>query len=56
MYSTFAQIEAAIEHGNDTLISEIRDLKNLENRTSFYLQETNWYFLCFLELFMEMLA
>jgi uncharacterized protein len=35
IYSTFAQIEAAIDHRNDTLMSEIRSLKTLENRTFF---------------------
>ena len=35
IYSTFAQIEAAIDHRNDTLLSEIKSLKNLENRTFF---------------------
>ena len=35
IYSTFAQIEAAIDHRNDTLMSEITDLKTLENRTFF---------------------
>ena len=33
IYSTFAQIEAAVEHRNDILMSEIRNLKTLENRT-----------------------
>lgn len=35
IYSTFAQIEAVIDHRNDRLMSEIRDLKTLENRTFF---------------------
>jgi pyruvate formate-lyase activating enzyme-like uncharacterized protein len=35
IYATFAQIEAAIDHRNETLISEIRGLKNLKNRTLF---------------------
>lgn len=35
IYSTFAQIEAAIDHRNDRLMSEIRNLKSLENRTFF---------------------
>ena len=35
IYSTFAQIEAAIDHRNDTLISEIRSMKTLDNRTFF---------------------
>lgn len=35
IYSTFAQIEAAIDYRNDKLISEIKSLKTLENRTFF---------------------
>jgi pyruvate formate-lyase activating enzyme-like uncharacterized protein len=35
IYATFAQIEAAIDHRNDTLMSEITGLKTLENRTFF---------------------
>ena len=35
IYATFAQIEAAINHRNDKLQSEIRGLKTLENRTFF---------------------
>jgi uncharacterized protein len=35
VYSTFAQIEAAIDHRNDMIMSEIRGLKTLENRTIF---------------------
>lgn len=35
IYSTFAQIEAAIDHRNDTLMSGIKGLKTLENRTFF---------------------
>jgi pyruvate formate-lyase activating enzyme-like uncharacterized protein len=35
IYSTFAQIEAVIDHRNDRLMSEIRDLKTVENRTLF---------------------
>ena len=35
VYSTFAQIEEAIDYRNDKLISEIKDLKTLENRTLF---------------------
>lgn len=30
IYSTFAQIEAAIDHRNEILMSEIRNLKNLK--------------------------
>lgn len=33
IYATFAQIEAVIENRNDTLMSEIKNLKTLENRT-----------------------
>ncbi len=33
IYSTFAQIEAAVDHRNDALISEISHLKTIENRT-----------------------
>ena len=35
VYATFAQIEAAIDHRNDMLMSKIRGLKTLENRTFF---------------------
>jgi len=35
IYSTFAQIEAVIEHRNDMLMAEIKGLKTLENRTIF---------------------
>ena len=35
IYSTFAQIEAAIDHRNELLMSEIRGLKTLGNRTFF---------------------
>lgn len=33
IYSTFAQIETAIDYRNDVLLSQIRGLKTLENRT-----------------------
>jgi len=33
VFATFAQIEAAIDHRNDKLMSEIKDLKTLEKRT-----------------------
>ena len=33
IYSTFAQIEAAIDNRNDMLMSEIKGLKTMENRT-----------------------
>lgn len=35
IYSTFAQIEAVIDHRNAMLMSEIRGLKTLDNRTYF---------------------
>lgn len=35
IYATFAQIEAAIDNRNEMLISEIKGLKNLQNRTFF---------------------
>ncbi|MDI6619549.1 MAG: radical SAM protein [Clostridiales bacterium] len=35
VYSTFAQIEAAVDHRNNMLMSEIRGLKTLDNRTYF---------------------
>ncbi len=35
IYATFAQIEAAIDHRNELLMSEIKGLKTLENRTFF---------------------
>lgn len=42
IYSTFAQIEAAIDHRNDMLMSEIRGLKTLENRTFFVGNESKF--------------
>jgi Uncharacterized conserved protein related to pyruvate formate-lyase activating enzyme len=42
IYSTFAQIEAAVDHRNDTLMSEIRSLKTLENRTFFVGNESKF--------------
>ncbi|MEN6567654.1 MAG: radical SAM protein [Veillonellales bacterium] len=42
IYSTFAQIEAAIDHRNDTLMSEIRNLKTLANRTFFVGNESKF--------------
>ena len=42
IYSTFAQIEAAIDHRNDKLMSEIRNLKTLENRTFFVGNESKF--------------
>lgn len=35
IYATFAQIEAAIDHRNDMLMSQIKNLKTLDNRTYF---------------------
>lgn len=35
IYATFAQIEEAIDHRNDMLMSEIKNLKTLQNRTFF---------------------
>ena len=40
IYSTFAQIEAAVDHRNDVLMSQIGGLKTLENRT-FYVGSDN---------------
>ncbi|GLC32273.1 radical SAM protein [Clostridium omnivorum] len=42
IYSTFAQIEAAIEHRNDKLKLEIAGLKTLENRTLFVGNESKF--------------
>ena len=42
IYATFAQIEAAIDHRNDMLMSEIRGLKTLENRTFFVGNESGF--------------
>lgn len=35
IYATFAQIEETIDHRNDILMSQIKGLKNLDNRTFF---------------------
>ncbi len=35
VYAAFAQIEAAVDHRNDLLMSEIKNLKTLQNRTYF---------------------
>lgn len=35
LYAAFAQIEAAVDHRNELLMSEIKGLKTLENRTFF---------------------
>ncbi len=42
IYATFAQIEAAINHRNDMLMSEIKNLKTLENRTLFVGNESKF--------------
>lgn len=42
IYATFAQIEAAIDHRNDTLMSEIRGLKTLKNRTFLWEVKANF--------------
>lgn len=42
IYATFAQIEAAVDHRNDTLMSEIRNLKNLGNRTFYVGNESKF--------------
>jgi len=42
IYATFAQIEAAIDHRNDILMSEISGLKTLDNRTYFVGNESKF--------------
>ena len=42
IYATFAQIEAAVDHRNDRLMSEIKGLKTLENRTIFVGNESKF--------------
>lgn len=42
IYATFAQIEEAIDHRNDRLMSEIKNLKTLENRTFFVGNESKF--------------
>ncbi len=42
IYATFAQIEAAIDDRNDMLMSEIKNLKTLENRTRFVGNESKF--------------
>ena len=42
IYATFAQIEEAIDHRNDKLMSEIKNLKTLENRTFFVGNESKF--------------
>jgi len=42
VYSAFAQIEAAVDYRNDILMSEIKGLKTLENRTFFVGDESKF--------------
>lgn len=42
VYSAFAQIEAAVDDRNDRLMSEIKNLKTLENRTYFVGNESKF--------------
>ncbi|MCR3761578.1 radical SAM protein [Clostridium felsineum] len=42
IYATFAQIEAAIDHRNNELMSEIKGLKTVENRTFFVGNESKF--------------
>lgn len=42
IYATFAQIEAAVDHRNDMLLSEIVNLKTLKNRTFFVGNESKF--------------
>lgn len=42
IYATFAQIEAAIDNRNDMLMSDIKGLKNLENRSFFVGNESKY--------------
>ena len=42
IYSTFAQIEEVIDHRNDMMMSEIKGLKTLENRTFFVGNESKF--------------
>ena len=42
IYATFSQIEAAIDHRNDQLMSQIKNLKTLENRTYFVGNESKF--------------
>ena len=42
IYATFAQIEAAVDQRNETLMSEIKNLKTLENRTFFVGKESTF--------------
>lgn len=42
IYATFAQIEAAVDQRNETLMAEIKNLKTLENRTYFVGKENKF--------------
>lgn len=42
IYSTFAQIEEAIDHRNDQLMAQIKNLKTLDNKTFFVGNENNF--------------
>lgn len=42
IYATFAQIEAAVDQRNETLMSEIKNLKTLENRTFLSVRKVNF--------------
>ena len=42
VYATFAQIEAAIDHRNEALMAEIRNLKTLQGRTFFVGNESKF--------------
>jgi pyruvate formate-lyase activating enzyme-like uncharacterized protein len=42
VYATFAQIEAAVDYRNERLMSEIKGLKTLENRTYFVGDESKF--------------
>lgn len=42
MYAVFAQIEGAVDHRNDMLMSKIKGLKTLENRTFYVGEDKNF--------------
>lgn len=42
IFATFAQIEAAVEHRNESLMAEIKGLKTLENRTYYVGNESKF--------------
>ena len=42
IYATFAQIEAAVDHRNELLMSQIKGLKTLENRTFYVGNESKF--------------